>query len=95
MNTVFISGAISSRDYTHAFHHFVRLEKRFLNSGYNVWNPMRNCNVNWSWLRCMIVCLYNLAKYDAVIFLEGWENSLGSNIEYRVAKLLGKELIFE
>lgn len=92
---VFISGKVSGLLYSQAKHNFDVVEKFYKDLGYTVWNPTNHCKVTWSWLRCMVVCLWNLAKCDIVDFLHGWEDSRGSRIEYKFAKLLRKELVFE
>lgn len=92
---VFISGKVSGLLYSQAKHNFDVAEECYRDLGYTVWNPTRHCNVTWSWLRCMVVCLWNLAKCDIVYFLPGWEDSRGSRIEHRWAKFLGKTIIYE
>lgn len=42
----------------------------------------------------MAVCLWHLVKCDMVVFLDNWQDSKGARIEHRVARLLGKKIIY-
>lgn len=92
---IFISGKVSGLPYEEAKSKFEKAEDYFANNGFDVWNPTRHCKESWSWLRCMCVCLWNLAKCDVVVFLKDWKDSRGARMECRFAKLLGKEMVFQ
>lgn len=90
---IFISGKITGLNYNYAWHKFAAAEKYLTRMGYRVINPMCLCEKGWSWLRCMAVCLWNLLRCDSIFMLENWEYSRGARIEYRVARLLNKNII--
>ncbi len=89
---VFISGAVSrplqEQGFMAVYNRFKACEKtlnkRFANV--DIYNPMDHCNCNWSWLRCMAVCLRNLRRCDAICLIGGWRKSKGSRIEYVAAR---------
>ena len=91
----FISGRVSGINYEYAKRNFKKVEKVLVKQGYEVVNPTTLCKKEWSWLRCMIVCLWHLIKCDAVYFLRNYKNSKGAMIEYKIAKILGKLMYFE
>lgn len=92
---MYIAGRVSGINYNYAKRKFNKAEKYNRGKGWNVINPTKICKKEWSWLRCMIVCLWYLMKCDAVYFLRNYKNSKGAIIEYKIAKLLGKLMYFE
>ncbi len=59
-------------------------------------NPMLLCRPTWSWLRCMVVCLWHLVhKCDAIYMLPDYKESRGARIELRVAKLLKYPIVYD
>lgn len=94
-NKIFISGRISGIKYENAKKNFRKAEKYWAEKGYEVVNPTRLCNKNWSWFRCMIVCLWNLAKCKYVYFMPNHIHSRGAKMELKVAKLLNKVIYFK
>lgn len=96
MRKIFISGKVSGLDILEARALF-RMANMYLLSRYchcTCVNPMEICHRDWSWIHCMVVCIWDLRKCDTVAFLPNWKDSRGSRLEYRFAKLLGKEMIF-
>lgn len=92
---VFISGRVSGIKYENAKKNFRKAEKLMELQGLYPVNPLKLCKQDWSWLRCMIVCLWHLAKCDNVYFMRNYKKSRGARIEYKVAKWLGKTIITE
>ena len=92
---VFISGKVSGLDYYVAYEQFSNIERKLWQMGYSAINPMCICRKNWSWLRCMIVCLWHLSWCDVMVQLNNWQESKGARIEYKWAKLLGKTILKE
>lgn len=90
---VFISGKVSGMDYLRAYQKFAEADRLLSQMGYSTVNPMKICKKHWSWLRCMIVCLWKLTWCDKIYQLDNWRSSKGARIEYRWAKLLKKEVI--
>lgn len=90
---VFISGKISGEDYYKAYHKFSEAEKHLESIGYKVINPMVLCKKKWSWLHCMIICLYHLCRCKCLLQLPDWRKSRGARIEYRIASLLNKDIL--
>lgn len=90
---VFISGKVSGMPYMVAYGKFSNAERRLTTAGYKVINPCKICKEKWSWLRCMIVCLWHLIWCDSIYQLDNWQDSKGARIEYRWAKFLRKEVV--
>ena len=90
---VFISGKISGIDYYVAYGKFSNAERTLASMGYEVVNPMKICKQNWSWLRCMIKCLWAIFFCKKVYQLPDWKDSKGARIECRWARFLGKRIV--
>lgn len=98
---IYIAGKVSGLNYNYAWHQFAAAEKHLTSQGrktgkrQKVVNPMVICRKEWSWLRCMIVCLRYLIQCDTIYLLENWKYSRGAKIEYTIACLLRKNIIFQ
>lgn len=92
---VFISGRISGIKYENAKKAFAKREKRLSRVYNEVVNPIKLCNEDWSWLRCMAVCLWNLLKCDKVYFMRNYTKSKGCKVEMFVARLFNKRIYIE
>ena len=92
MKKVLISGKVSGLPYVYAQKRFNRAASFF--QGCEVHNPVKLCEPSWAWWRCMVVCLWHLVKCDTVVFMDNWQDSRGARIENRVARLLGKNVIY-
>ena len=92
---VFISGRVSGLNYRYACDLFRDAEKILKSNGYEVVNPTKICKVKWCWWHSMLVCLYSMLKCDIVYFLKKHEESKGSRIELKVARLFRKSIVFE
>ena len=90
---VFISGKISGLNYHVAYGKFSNAERTLQQMGYATVNPMKICKKNWSWVRCMIKCLWAIYFCDKIYQLPGWQESRGARIEYRRAKVLRKRIL--
>lgn len=90
---VFISGKVSGIEYYVAYQTFANADRQLSSMGYQVINPMKICRKNWSWVRCMIKCLWALYFCNKIYQLPNWEESRGARIEYRWAKFLRKRIL--
>lgn len=93
MSNCFISGKVTGMRYELARRVFQSAEDKLKHKGYQPINPTRLCNSNWSWRRCMVVCLWNLLWCSHITMLDNWEDSRGARIENKVAKFLHKKFI--
>lgn len=94
INKVFISGRVSGIKYENAKKAFAKREKKLIR--YNeVVNPIKLCKKDWSWLRCMAVCLWNLIQCDTVYFMRNYTKSKGCKVELFVARLFNKCIYIE
>lgn len=89
-NKIYIAGKITG-DPT-AQSKFLRYEYFYYKQDYRTINPMRICRKNWSWLHCMIKCIYALAGCQKVAFMPDWTYSRGARIEMATAIILGKQI---
>jgi hypothetical protein len=90
---VFISGKVSGEDYHKAYRKFANTERELESIGFKVVNPMVICNQQWSWLRCMIVCIRHLLSCHCIYQLSNWQQSRGARIENFIAKLFNKTFL--
>lgn len=90
---VFISGQVTGLEYDVACQTFANADRQLSSMGYQVINPMKLCRKNWSWVRCMIKCLWAIIFCDKIYQLPNWKGSKGARIEYRWAKLLNKTFL--
>lgn len=90
----YIAGKITGLGYSEAFNNFLCAEAFCRLSGAEPVNPMRLCNSNWCWLKCVAVCLYHLSQCQTVVLQVNWQDSRGARIEKVVAELLFKPIIF-
>ncbi len=72
---------------------FDRAEKRLRELGYDVFNPTwMQFTEGWSHEEIMAIDLAALEKCDAVLQLDGWPDSKGSQEEFEQAKRLNKKI---
>ena len=90
---VFISGQVSDLPYLVAYGNFSNAERMLVSMGYEVVNPMKICKKHWSWVRCMIKCLWAIYFCDKIYQLPDWKDSRGARIEYKWAKFLRKRIL--
>ena len=90
---VFISGKVSGIEYYVAYQTFANADRKLSSMGYQVINPMKICKKNWSWVRCMIKCLWAIYFCDKLYQLDNWQESRGARIEYKWAKFLRKRIL--
>lgn len=86
-----VSEPLKEHGYLHVYNNFLKTEERLNNSFplSEVVNPMKLCNAEWSWLRCMTVCVSHLIKCDAICYRTGIDNSRGASLEARIASWKG------
>lgn len=89
----YISGKITGLNYIRTWYKFLEAEESYNWKG-EVINPLKLCKTSWSWLRCMIVCIWNLLRATDIIMLPDWKESRGARIEHRIAKNILKLTIF-
>ena len=90
--TIYIAGAVTSdikeHGYLHCYQKFENAEKTVAKyfPGAIIYNPMKLCKADWSWMRCMVVCLWVLLKKcDAIVLIDDYKTSKGAMIELRCA----------
>lgn len=92
---LFISGPISGLPYKEAAIRFNSAANMAYQVGFEPVNPILLCRPDWSWWRCMTVCLWHLLWCDAVLFLKGWDLSRGARIEHQTAMFFNKVIMYE
>lgn len=99
VKTIYIAGAVTSdikeNGYLKCYQKFEQAEKTITKCFpyAKIYNPMKICKAEWSWLRCMIVCLWVLIfKCDTAIFLDDYKKSKGAMIEFKTAVLFKKRI---
>ncbi|MDD2346604.1 MAG: DUF4406 domain-containing protein [Bacteroidales bacterium] len=93
VNKIYIAGKVSGLTYDIAYQNFLNAETDLKSQGDTI-NPLRICKSHWSWLRCMIVCIYHLiTKCNRIYLLQNWKFSRGAKIEVWFAILFKKEIL--
>lgn len=97
-NRCYNSGPISSLSYLTAVNNFRKADVVILERfGMHPVNPMEvTCGLNPSapWCLHMLKDILLLLSCRFVYFQEGWANSRGAKLEYRIAKILHKDMLF-
>lgn len=99
IKNIYIAGAVTSdineHGYLHCYQKFENAEKTVAKYFPDaiIYNPMKLCKADWSWIRCMIVCLWVLIfKCDTVFFMDDYKSSKGAMIEFRTASIFEKRI---
>lgn len=98
MKTIYIAGKVSGLSPIQSYGNFMRCQYKVehMSEDYRVINPVLLCKSSWPWWLCMVKCLFHLCcKADAIYMQNNWQSSRGARIEYKVAKILGKEVWYE
>ena len=95
MKIIYISGKISGIE-NEAPLLFEKAENELKLNGFNTVNPMTlNHDHDLSWENYMRVDLIALLRCTHIYMLKNWQESVGANIEYRLAVDLKLTIIFE
>lgn len=90
---VYIAGKVSGLPTGEVFTKFGQAEYWLKGLGHEVVNPLRLCSSDWTWERCMRVCLTELMKCDAICLLKDWGESRGAITEHYLASRLGMRMM--
>lgn len=89
--TAYISGPITGLPENN-YKGFALAQERLEALGYNVLNPhefFEGTNTrDWTHEDFMRICIAEMMKADLIVTLPGWENSKGSEIEVKIARLM-------
>jgi hypothetical protein len=97
---VYLCGPVSGRPRAEAIAHFknVELEIRRRAKDTNllicIGNPMRICRGGLDWHVAMRVCGGELARCDGIALLQGWKQSKGAMLEFRLARELHIPVVY-
>jgi len=90
---IYISGPMTGHP-GHNYPAFHRMAQKFRAAGFHVENPAENPGFD-SWEGYMRHALAKLLTCDAILMLDGWENSRGAKIERNLALELGMRELTE
>jgi hypothetical protein len=95
--TVYIVGNTDERPVDNAFVRFTDAKKVLKSMGYHVINPIKHefATLNDPLSQRIKKYIANLSKCDTVCLLDNWEFSEWSSIEYYIALMLGKIILYE
>jgi hypothetical protein len=90
---IYIAGKVSGLEYMDAYYNFIIAEEQVAQLG-EVFNPMKLCKREWTWIECMLVCIFNLIfKCNRIYLQENWKDSRGAKIELFIAILFNKKVL--
>ena len=93
---IYLSGKITNNDnYKQDFERaYIYCKNKF---DYDIINPSALINVlpNGTWNEYLDICISLLKISDSIFMINDWENSKGAILEYKTAKEIGIEIIFE
>lgn len=93
---VYISGKISGMLYTDAYEKFEAAEKKLIELGYSVVNPMKiEHDHDKTWEAYMKNDIKAMCDCDTIYMLDNWRESKGANIELKLAIELGLNVFQE
>jgi len=94
---VYISGQITGLPKAVAEQNFLVAEKKLLQKGYEVVNPMKidHSKHDQTWNEFMKLDIKYLCDCDAIFLLKNWYESKGANMEYLIAERLDYKIIHE
>lgn len=90
---VYLSGKMSGLPLRVFKRKFDEAQKYFNDKGVICCNPCRQFALA-SWEDNIIRDLMLIKQCDALCLIEGWEKSIGANIEKQFAEKLGKEIVY-
>ena len=91
---VYIAGKVTGESPIGVYFKFDDRENKLTKQGYAVVNPVKKCKSNWSYIRCMAVCIYHLIfRCNKISLLDDWHDSRGARIECKIAMLLNYEIV--
>ena len=71
---------------------FEEARRKLREAGYIPLIPHDFISADADWQKAMRISLETLAKSDGIGYLEGWQNSHGARIEWKIARALGIEI---
>ena len=93
---IYISGKITGLQFREVKDKFQVAQNFLEDLGLAVVNPVNNgLTLNDTWEQHMIKDIAELFSCEAIYMLDNWTESLGSSIEYDIAKRMGKKIFFE
>jgi hypothetical protein len=93
---IYISGKISGMKYTDAYDNFERAEKKLLDLGYSVVNPMKiEHKHDQTWESYMKNDIKAMCDCDTIFMLNNWRDSKGAIIELELATKLGLNVLHD
>lgn len=93
---VYISVPITGKDITFIKLHLDLVKKGLVSNGHEPVTPFdASPDYNASYAEHMGKDIQALLECDAVYFCRGWQESKGCQAEYEVARIYGKQMLFE
>jgi hypothetical protein len=93
---IYISGKITGLPFREVKDKFQAVQNFLEELGFEVINPLKNGLKNEaSWEKNMLRDIELIFTCDIVYMMKGWINSIGSCIEFDIAKRMGKNILFE
>lgn len=90
---IYVAGKITGLNYTQVEYKFLMAQCKLELEGHLPIIPLHYCHCEWSWWRCMRICLALLKECDTIALLPDWKQSRGAKIEYVFAKIWRKKII--
>jgi hypothetical protein len=92
---IYLSGGISGRKYEQVMVQFEQMEYYLKTHGHEVVNPAKFGVDERSWEDYMKMSVIEMMSCDAILMLQGWQNSRGATIERNLAWNLNIPVYYE
>lgn len=93
MEKIYISGKVTGLPMEEVEDKFMQAASIVRHHGCLAVIPVHHCRPEWSWQRCMKVCLALLLECDTILLLPDWKKSRGAKIEFLMAVACGLRIV--
>lgn len=94
MSKIYIAGKVTGLPYAETSMKFGKYEKTLRDQGHEPIVPLNIVNRTDDWPTAMKKCIAALVTCDEIHFLHDWYNSIGAQIEHKIASSLSIPIVY-